>query len=215
MPTVKKKKKQPSLSPWHSGCVMPNMDASVDKMNQSLDVDMSANEGSALGESTEKLNLDVLKMEIVTTTLDYMTDELGFEEDDASAYCDFDIIDEGDRYMVEVRVDSFGVDNEGELCTKLDKVISKYDTDAYFEPDYPGILQAYIYKDVPVLESLRRIDIHNDSYELRNMYEALQSKLSSQDKAKLKKFVDKTNDTSEIETYMKGLLSKDNNKGLD
>lgn len=38
--------------------------------------------------------------------------------------------------------------------------------------------------------------------------EAMQSKLSTKDKDKLKDFVDKTDDTEEIETYIKGLQSK-------
>ena len=40
------------------------------------------------------------------------------------------------------------------------------------------------------------------------------SKLTSQDKQKLKKFVDKTEDMEEIETYMRGLIYKDKSKDI-
>ena len=84
----------------------------------------------------------------------------------------------------------------------------------YFDVAYPGIINAYIDKNSPVIETLKRIDKFNESYELQTLYEMNQSKLTSQDKQKLKKFVDKTEDMEEIETYMRGLMYKDKSKDL-
>ena len=36
-----------------------------------------------------------------------------------------------------------------ELGLRLDKIIAKYDEDAYFEPEEPGITTAYIYNITP------------------------------------------------------------------
>lgn len=206
----KKKKKQIKLSPFTQITpIMPDSDKSIDKFNEVSDVNMSndMSGGVALGEAVKNLNLDNLKMEIITTTIDYMIDN-GFDEDEASAYTDFEIVDEGDRIKIEVRLDSFGMDMEGELCTVLDPIVAKYDTDAYFDLDYPGILQAFIYKDVSIEESLYRICRFDENYQTLKMYQLHESALSSDDKDKLKKFVDKSEDADEIEIFMKGLMSK-------
>lgn len=184
MTTRKKKKQQPKLSPFTQITpIMPDSDKSIENFNTASDVDISG--GAALGESVSKLNIDKLKVDVVTTTIDYLVAN-GLDEDDASAYTDFDIEDTDDIVKVEVRVDSIGMDMEGELCEVLSPIVAQYDSDAYFDLDYPGILVAYINKDYTITESA----------------------LSSQDKNKLKDFVDKTEDTDEIEIFMRGLMSK-------
>ena len=217
MSTHKKKKKEPTLSPFTQITnIMPDSDKGLDKFNQMADVSIDgSSEGTvSMGESVERLNIDILQSEIIQGTIDYMMSQ-GFDENEALAYSAFEIEDEGDRLKVEVRCDGLDYDSMLELSSQLDNIISKYDKDAYFDMDYPGIINAYIDKDVPVIETLKRIDRFNESYELQTLYEMNQSKLTSQDKQKLKKFVDKTENMEEIETYMQGLIHKDNSKDID
>ena len=138
----------------------------------------------------------------------------GFDENEALAYSAFEFEDEGDRFYIEVRCDGFDYDSMDELSQKLNDIITRYDKQSYFDMAYPGIINAYVDKNSPVIETLKRIDKFNESYELQTLYEMNQSKLTSQDKQKLKKFVDKTEDMEEIETYMRGLMYKDKSKDI-
>lgn len=216
MPTRKKKKKEPTLSPFTQITnIMPDSDKGLDKFNQMADVNINgSSEGNvSMGESLKQADIDMIQSEVVKNTVDYMMSQ-GFDENEALAYSAFEFEDEGDRLKVEVRCDGFDYDSMDELCLILNDIVTKYDKYAYFDMDYPGIISAYIDKDVPVIETLKRIDRFNESYELQTLYEMNQSKLTSQDKQKLKKFVDKTEDMEEIETYMRGLMYKDKSKDI-
>ena len=154
-------------------------------------------------------------MELVTTALDWLTENCFEDYDDASAYTYFDVEDEGDRVKFEIRCE-LGYDQMGELCMVLDPILIKYDPNAYFDFEDSGIISAFIEKpNVNVLESLKRIDrIHFNKYgeslDLTSLYEALP--LTSQDKSKLSNFVKKTNDPEEIENYLVGLVSRKKNR---
>lgn len=216
MPTHKKKKKEPTLSPFTQITnIMPDSDKSLKNFNHMADVNISSSsEGSvSMGESLKQLDIDVLQSDIIKSTIDYMMSQ-GFDENEALAYSAFEFEDEGDRFYIEVRCDGFDYDSMDELIQKLDEIVTRYDKQSYFDVAYPGIINAYIDKNSPVIETLKRIDKFNESYELQTLYEMNQSKLTSQDKQKLKKFVDKTEDMEEIETYMRGLMYKDKSKDI-
>ena len=216
MPTRKKKKKEPTLSPFTQITnIMPDSDKSLENFNHMADVNISSSsEGSvSMGESLEQLDIDTLQSDIIKSTIDYMMSQ-GFDENEALAYSAFEFEDEGDRFYIEVRCDGFDYDSMCELIQKLDEIVTRYDKQSYFDVAYPGIINAYIDKNSPVIETLKRIDKFNESYELQTLYEMNQSKLTSQDKQKLKKFVDKTEDMEEIETYMRGLMYKGESKDI-
>lgn len=216
MPTRKKKKKEPTLSPFTQITnIMPDSDKSLENFNHMADVNISSSsEGNvSMGESLKQLDIDVLQSDIIKSTIDYMMSQ-GFDENEALAYSAFEFEDEGDRFYIEVRCDGFDYDSMVELIQKLDDIVTRYDKQSYFDVAYPGIINAYIDKNSPVIETLKRIDKFNESYELQTLYEMNQSKLTSQDKQKLKKFVDKTEDMEEIETYMRGLMYKDKSKDI-
>lgn len=216
MPTRKKKKKEPTLSPFTQITnIMPDSDKSLENFNHMADVNISSSsEGSvSMGESLKQLDIDVLQSDIIKSTIDYMMSQ-GFDENEALAYSAFEFEDEGDRFYIEVRCDGFDYDSMVELIQKLDDIVTRYDKQSYFDVAYPGIINAYIDKNSPVIETLKRIDKFNESYELQTLYEMNQSKLTSQDKQKLKKFVDKTEDMEEIETYMRGLMYKGESKDI-
>ena len=215
MPTPKKRKKEPTLSPFTQITnIMPDSDKSLENFNHMTDVNIGgSSEGTSMGESLKQSDIDVLQSDIINNTISYMMDQ-GFDENEALAYSAFEFEDEGDRFYIEVRCDGFDYDSMDELIQKLDNIVTKYDKQSYFDVAYPGIINAYIDKNSPVIETLKRIDKFNESYELQTLYEMNQSKLTSQDKQKLKKFVDKTEDMEEIETYMRGLMYKDKSKDI-
>ena len=215
MPTPKKRKKEPTLSPFTQITnIMPDSDKSLENFNHMADVNVGgSSEGTSMGESLKQSDIDVLQSDIINNTIGYMMDQ-GFDENEALAYSAFEFEDEGDRFYIEVRCDGFDYDSMDELSQKLNDIITRYDKQSYFDMAYPGIINAYIDKNSPVIETLKRIDKFNESYELQTLYEMNQSKLTSQDKQKLKKFVDKTEDMEEIETYMRGLMYKDKSKDI-
>lgn len=216
MPTRKKKKKEPTLSPFTQITnIMPDSDKSLENFNHMADVNISSSsEGSvSMGESLKQADIDMIQSDVIKSTVDYMMSQ-GFDENEALAYSAFEFEDEGDRFYIEVRCDGFDYDSMDELIQKLDEIVTRYDKQSYFDVAYPGIINAYIDKNSPVIETLKRIDKFNESYELQTLYEMNQSKLTSQDKQKLKKFVDKTEDMEEIETYMRGLMYKDKSKDI-
>lgn len=203
---MRRKKKVPTL-PNHITPVMPDFTYGADKFNNSCDVEQASSMGTGLAENMEKFNFDNLRMEIVTATIDYMTAN-GFEEDDARAYSDFEFVDDGDRFRCEVRGE-FGLDEMGELSMILDPIVQRYDPDAYFDFVTTGILEAFVSKNISVVESLKRADRHNQfKSDLTGLFESTQNKLSARDKNKLADFVKNTDDVDEIETYLNGLLSK-------
>lgn len=70
-----------------------------------------------------------------------MTDDLGFEPDEIEDYCRIDIIPSENKIEVGAEVDYEELEMVSE---RLNPVIEKYDKDAYFEPEAPGITVAYI-----------------------------------------------------------------------
>ena len=100
----------------------------------------------------------------------------------------------------------------------LNKIVSEFDPDAYFEPVTSGIIETFVYKPNKLGESLKRIDRQSlqrmgESLDLEHLVEAVN--LSAQDKSKLSSFIRRTNDPEEIENYVAGLAyRKDKNKKL-
>ena len=91
-------------------------------------------------------DLQQLKAEVENEVEKYMTSE-GFEPDEVKEYSAVNVYfdsKERDRVIVEVRAE-LSYDGLFELGLRLDKIIAKYDEDAYFEPEEPGITTAYIY----------------------------------------------------------------------
>lgn len=78
----------------------------------------------------------------------FKTPKWGFESDkEIEDYINpiFDVSENPKTGDIEVQVRAeLGYDNLMDLSEVLDKVISKYDKDAYFEPEQPGILCAFI-----------------------------------------------------------------------
>ena len=90
------------------------------------------------------LNIDA--DEFKRAVIDYYL-ESGFSEKEAEEEVFVDIYrtDENDGTVIEVRYEPMDYDWELELTYRLDKVLEKYESGAYFDLDQPGIATAYIW----------------------------------------------------------------------
>jgi hypothetical protein len=68
---------------------------------------------------------------------------IGFNSKEAEEYSRVDITKGKNGVKVEVGAE-VGYDSLMDLAEKLDKVVSKYDKEAYFDAEAPGIITAYL-----------------------------------------------------------------------
>lgn len=106
-----------------------------------------------------------LKSDLDRSLSKIMVDDLGFEPDEVEDYCRIDIIPSENRVEVGVEVDYEELEMVGE---RLNQVIEKYDKDAYFEPEAPGITVAYI--DMSSSRITADEDMSNDEDDFDNAW---------------------------------------------
>lgn len=97
-----------------------------------------------LNESASKFDLTKLKTEIKDKVKEVMTSPgFAFDLDEVDEYSTVEVKRLDDRVKVEIRaeVDFDGLTELGEACNPI---IEKYDKEAYFEPEQPGITNAYL-----------------------------------------------------------------------
>jgi len=102
------------------------------------------NEGMSVRQviSEATVNPDKIKAAIEKEVLAYMTSE-GFDEDEARSYSRVTVTKDDGRIRCEVGAE-LSYDGLIDLANRLDSVISKFDRDAYFDADEPGIISAYV-----------------------------------------------------------------------
>lgn len=138
---------------------------------------LTFNENS-INESLVEDDLQQLKAEVENEVEKYMTSE-GFEPDEVKEYSAVDVYfdsKERDAAVVEVRAE-LSYDGLFELGLRLNKIVAKYDKNAYFEPVEPGITNAYIHNITPKKINKRSKQIKED-YEdepnyINDLYETL------------------------------------------
>lgn len=178
---MKKKKKVPTL-PANILPVIPDLFSGIGRFN--------ANANVSLGESMNNINMDKLRMEITTATIDYMID-IGLDESEATLSTDVDIASNEDSAVITLST-GLGLDDKNELISILSSILDTYNVNF----------------DIKLLD-YGDIEITISSKEDETLYEATQQKLSAQDKNKLAKFIEKTDDVEEIKTFFNGLKNKD------
>lgn len=91
-----------------------------------------------------KGSISALEQELVSTVQKVMTSpEFGFDEEEAKAYSAVEVKKESDRVKVEVRAE-VGYDAMWTMKDACDPIVKKYDSEAYFDFEQPGIIDAYI-----------------------------------------------------------------------
>lgn len=113
-----------------------------------------------LSESLSNRDVNKLEKELRAKIKEvFLSPSFGFEEDDWDDYVHVEITSpyvnsEGDKgTKVEVRAE-LSYEELMYLARKLDEILIKYDRDSYFEPVCPGIMDAYIWDNNPIRESL-------------------------------------------------------------
>lgn len=99
--------------------------------------------GRNLSESGKRVNADSLKKDLEKAVLAYMTSE-GFDEKEARQYANVSVRKDAEKITADVGAE-LSYDGLMDLSDKLDKVIIKYDPDAYFEAEDAGLLTAVIW----------------------------------------------------------------------
>lgn len=120
----------------------------------------SAEMMDTLSESLSNRDVNKLEKELRAKIKEvFLSPSFGFEEDDWNDYVHVEITSpyvnsEGDKgTKVEVRAE-LSYEELMYLARKLDEILVKYDRDSYFEPVCPGIMDAYIWDNNSIRESL-------------------------------------------------------------
>lgn len=87
--------------------------------------------------------LDTLEKEVKEAAHEFML-SVGFPEDEADDYLSVSTDINDDYVMIAVGAE-LEYDSLFNLCQTLDEVIAKHDEDAYFEPECPGRIVAYLF----------------------------------------------------------------------
>ena len=92
----------------------------------------------------DPISIKNLEIDLKAAIKDYMNSE-GFDDKEAEEYSRVTIEITDDYYDLEVGAE-LSYDGLMKLSEKLDKVLAKYDKDAYFEAEAPGLLSARLYR---------------------------------------------------------------------
>lgn len=91
----------------------------------------------------DKWSPEELREQIKYEVGKFMTNQLGFEENEVEGYSRVDGYFADGRYVVEVGCE-VGYEGLQELCNQLNPLVGECDPDAYFEPEQPGIIVCYL-----------------------------------------------------------------------
>lgn len=120
-------------------------------------------EDKVLDESVN-FNLEEIKAVVGGKVSDYLHNELGYGNDFINDYVFVEVTpSDNDRVKVEVRAE-LSYDEMFNLASALDKVISVYDSNAYFDNETSGIISAYI--DPNSEEGELDLDIYDKALDL-------------------------------------------------
>lgn len=124
------------------------------------------NESKKVTESkklTEGKYEDTLETNISVKVLDYFTNTLGFDEDEAVDYYDTEVKSDKDKIEVEVRAE-LSYDDFNVLIPKLNRIIQTYDKEAYFDMVESGIARAVIDKNAYNRDKKKIISADKERY---------------------------------------------------
>lgn len=123
-------------------------------------------------EDSMKLSKSVLEKQLKNVLRQYLLNE-GYNDNDLEDYLVIDIKeieDDGHKGIhVQIRNDLVGYcELPDEVASKLDKVVSQYDSNAYFEPYYSDTWDAYIWDQELITDSFAPLYIYQFPKDLRD-----------------------------------------------
>ena len=156
----------------HYGGAFDIIDSNGKKLRESNDEDYDDNAATFL---------DTLEKEVKEAAHKFML-SVGFPEDEADDYLSVSTDINDDYVMVAVGAE-LGYESISKLCDELNKVIVKHDKDAYFEPECPGRIVAYLFgiKNESLTESNHNVIEDRDYATGEKLFNALKDYLDSLD----------------------------------
>lgn len=101
-----------------------------------------------LGEdaNVSTINASEIEDEIKSVAREFCINQLGYDDDFVSDYIIVEVTEDEDRVKVQVRTE-LSYEESSELADALNKIVSVYDKDAYFDHYTSNVIDAYIRKD--------------------------------------------------------------------
>lgn len=120
-----------------------NIKSEMIHMSTDIDTADSVNSSTTIEESSEAYSADELRQQIKYELHKIMKNQLGFEDDEIESYSRVDAYFVDNQLVIEVGCE---VEYEAleQMCNQLNPIIQECDPDAYFEPEQPGIISAYL-----------------------------------------------------------------------
>lgn len=107
----------------------------------------------SINSATDLDNLQQIQSELNEKLHEVMTElPFGFLPEEVDEYSVVEVTEGQNMIKAEVRAE-LNYDELSELCEFLDPVVQKYDTNTYFEPVEPGIIEAYIHMNEEITSS--------------------------------------------------------------
>ena len=190
-----KKAKLPALSTLSP--VMPDGAAGITTFNNSF------------GEELDLKDINNVKSAVKTESKNFMLDK-GFTEDELDKALHIEFIENENVFTIVITAD-LTISSLRELADSLYDVVSGFDEDAYFDISANNSISVELTMGTSLTETLHKLDRdgfdkYSKNYEFEALYESTKTKLSNEDRAKLQKFLQTTDDPEEVNVYMKGLL---------
>lgn len=195
-----KKAKLPALSTMTP--IMPDGAAGIATFNSSFG-------GDSMSEDLSSSDINKVKSNIESEAKAFMI-EKGFDEDELDKVLEFEFVEGEYLFTINVKAD-LTISSLRELADTLYDIVADYDEDAYFDISANNTISVDLEMKNTLSEQLQRLDRigfdrYCEDYDLEALYESTKTKLDNQDRAKLQKFLQTTDDPEAVNTYMKGLL---------
>lgn len=197
-----KKAKLPALSTLTP--VMPDGAAGIATFNSSF--------GSGISEELDPGDIQSLTDDIQNKAIEFMIDK-GFNEDELQDVLNVEFIDNKNVFIIKIYAD-LTISSLRELSDTLYDIVVDYDEDAYFDISANNMISVELNMRKNLTEQFRYLDRigmeqYNTNYDFEALYESTKTKLDTEDRVKLQKFIQTTDDPEEVNVYMKGLLMEE------
>ena len=176
----------------------------------------NSNNNVVMNNMSEDVDIDELnriKSLIESNSKKFMI-EKGFSEDDLDQVLSISYSEDENITTINIHAD-LTISSLRELADTLYDIVSEYDEDAYFDISANNTISVDLtMRERELTEKLHKLDqigfnVYCENYEFEALYESMKSKLNTEDKTKLQKFIQTTDDPEEVNTFMKGLLLED------
>lgn len=176
----------------------------------------NSNNNVVMNNISEDVDIDELnrvKSLIESNSKKFMI-EKGFSENDLDQVLSISYSEDENITTINIHAD-LTISSLRELADTLYDIVSEYDEDAYFDISANNTISVDLtMKERELTEKLHKLDqigfnVYCENYEFEALYESMKSKLNTEDKTKLQKFIQTTDDPEEVNTFMKGLLLED------